>query len=125
MRWPDTCSSGPWENSMATKLALTSARLRINLSRLTFGLALASAIGPGCGDSHRSEAPAESIVRALAEPNWTTGVNYQVGDLVQFNGIVWECRQAHASTVGREPPGNYALWQRPTPVGSGPTPWTD
>jgi RHS repeat-associated protein len=110
---------------MATKLALVSARLRNNFTLVIVGLTLASAIGPGCGDSHRSEAPAESIVRALAEPNWTTGVNYQVGDLVQFNGIVWECRQAHASTVGREPPGNYALWQRPTPVGSGPTPWTD
>lgn len=87
-------------------------------------LTLIAALAPGCRDQDQKE-HVEAIARPLSEPNWQVGTTYRRGDLVQYNGIVWECRQDHPSMAGRQPPGNYALWQRPTPTGIGPTPWTD
>src|SRR4051812_47473564 len=111
-------------------MSTSPSRLLTKTDRQSFRILLAfvallAALDSSCHSSPSKEESVTSIARALAEPNWATGVNYQIGDLIQFNGIVWECRQSHTSALGREPPGNYALWQRPTPVGSGPTPWTD
>jgi RHS repeat-associated protein len=101
---------------MATRPSLAS----IDPSKLyrvfALGIALAGAFGPACSDSHRSDEAVAPIARALAEPNWTPGVTYQVGDLVQYNGIVYECRQTHTAAVGWEPPKVITLWQRPTPI---------
>jgi chitin-binding protein len=41
---------------------------------------------------------------------WATGVSYKIGDLVSYNGSVYECRQAHTSLVGWEPSNVPALW---------------
>jgi RHS repeat-associated protein len=66
---------------------------------------------------------ATRIARALAEPSWSPGTTYRVGDLIQYGGIVYECRADHTSAVGWEPPNALSLWQRPTPIGPGPAPW--
>src|SRR4029453_5920435 len=47
---------------------------------------------------------------------------YAVGAQVTFAGIVYECRQAHTSVTGWEPPRALSLWQRPPPRGL--SPWT-
>jgi RHS repeat-associated protein len=88
-------------------------------------VAIFAGLDSSCHSSPPREESAAPIARALAEPNWAPGITYQIGDLVQFQGIVWECRQVHTSAVGWEPPGTRSLWQRPTPTESGPTPWTD
>lgn len=41
---------------------------------------------------------------------WQPQTAYQVGDLVSFDGQVYQCRQAHTSLPGWEPPGVLALW---------------
>jgi chitinase len=43
---------------------------------------------------------------------------YRVGDLVTYNGVVYQCLQAHTSQPGWEPPYTPALWQ---PVSTGAT----
>ncbi|MFG2052583.1 lytic polysaccharide monooxygenase [Micromonospora sp. NPDC048930] len=41
---------------------------------------------------------------------WTAGTSYQVGDLVTYNGVTYQCRQAHTALPGWEPPNTPALW---------------
>lgn len=41
---------------------------------------------------------------------WQAFTSYAVGTLVTFDGEVYECRQAHDSLPGWEPPGVPALW---------------
>lgn len=43
-------------------------------------------------------------------PAWAAGVSYQVGDVVQYNGRLYECKQAHTSLAGWEPTNVPALW---------------
>lgn len=43
-------------------------------------------------------------------PAWRAGVAYAVGDLVSYAGRTYECRQAHTSLTGWEPPNVPALW---------------
>jgi beta-glucanase (GH16 family) len=43
-------------------------------------------------------------------PAWAPGVAYHIGDRVTYNGINYECRQAHTSIVTWEPPNTPALW---------------
>jgi hypothetical protein len=89
---------------------------------------LVAIIAIGCGENVGSGGPAgaqddpTSRQEALTAPAWAPGRSYAVGALVTFNGIVYECRQAHRSQAGQEPPKVYALWQRPTP--SGVAEWT-
>ncbi|MGH3681701.1 MAG: S8 family serine peptidase [Natronosporangium sp.] len=45
---------------------------------------------------------------------WEPFTFYPVGARVSFEGLVYECRQAHTSLPGWEPPNVLALWQ---PVG--------
>lgn len=42
---------------------------------------------------------------------WETGVSYQVGDTVTYNGQKYRCVIAHTSLPGWEPPNVPALWQ--------------
>ena len=66
------------------------------------------------------------VVTALAATTpaaWKTDTNYAVGARVTYNNIVYECRQAHKSRTGWEPPNVPALWQRPTPADN--QPWTN
>ncbi|MGH3735539.1 MAG: family 20 glycosylhydrolase [Micromonosporaceae bacterium] len=43
-------------------------------------------------------------------PAWQPNTAYQVGDQVSYNGRNYQCRQAHTSLVGWEPPNTPALW---------------
>ena len=43
-------------------------------------------------------------------PEWKAGVAYKVGDVVTYQGPQYQCRQAHTSQVGWEPPKVLALW---------------
>lgn len=49
-------------------------------------------------------------------PAWQPNTFYAVNALVTYNGITYQCRQAHTSQVGWEPPNVLALW---LPVSSG------
>lgn len=41
---------------------------------------------------------------------WQANKAYAVGDRVTYNGQTYQCRQAHTSLVGWEPPNTPALW---------------
>lgn len=41
---------------------------------------------------------------------WQANKAYAVGDRVTYNGTTYQCRQAHTSLVGWEPPNTPALW---------------
>ncbi|MEV6927165.1 lytic polysaccharide monooxygenase [Dactylosporangium sp. NPDC051485] len=43
---------------------------------------------------------------------WAAGTAYKVGDRVTYNGVTYQCRQAHTAIPGWEPPNVPALWQR-------------
>ena len=43
---------------------------------------------------------------------WSTGVYYNVNDLVTYNGNTYKCLQAHTSQAGWTPSGVPALWQQ-------------
>lgn len=45
-----------------------------------------------------------------ADPEWAAGVQYGIGDLVNYQGTQYECIQAHTSQAGWEPPNVPALW---------------
>ena len=69
---------------------------------------LGSAWGPGVFHSAHAQTP----------PPWQPWTAYRVGDLVTYNGVVYQCIQAHTSQPGWEPPNTPALWQ---PVSTGAT----
>jgi chitinase len=55
---------------------------------------------------------------------WAPNVVYAVGDTVTYGGQTYQCRQAHTSLIGWEPPNVLALWLplgTPTPGGGGAT----
>jgi|SRR5579859_4160323 len=56
---------------------------------------------------------------AQSIPNWAPNTAYAVGALVMFNGVEYQCIQAHTSEVGWEPPNTPALWQPVTSGGGG------
>jgi chitodextrinase len=37
-------------------------------------------------------------------------VSYRTGDIVTYGGGHWQCRQAHTSIAGWEPPNVASLW---------------
>ena len=53
-----------------------------------------------------------AVVAEDPEPTdeWQVGVSYATGDVVTYKGIQYECRQAHTSQAGWEPPNVLALW---------------
>jgi len=48
---------------------------------------------------------------AQSIPEWQPNTAYAVGALVMYNGVEYQCLQAHTSEVGWEPPNTPALWQ--------------
>ncbi|UJW31370.1 lytic polysaccharide monooxygenase [Saccharothrix sp. AJ9571] len=42
--------------------------------------------------------------------SWAAGTTYRVGDQVTFDGVTYQCRQAHTTITGWEPPVVPALW---------------
>lgn len=57
---------------------------------------------------------------AQSIPQWQPNTYYAVGALVMYNGVEYQCIQAHTSEVGWEPPNTPALWQ-PVSGGGGGT----
>jgi chitinase len=45
-----------------------------------------------------------------AYPAWVANKAYAVGNRVSYSGLNYECRQAHTSLTGWEPPNTPALW---------------
>jgi len=45
-----------------------------------------------------------------AYPAWVANHAYAVGDRVTYGGVSYQCRQAHTSLTGWEPPNVLALW---------------
>lgn len=43
---------------------------------------------------------------------WESGIEYDVDDRRQYDGILYRCVQAHTSQAGWEPPNVPALWVR-------------
>jgi len=42
--------------------------------------------------------------------SWAPGTAYRIGDRVTFNGLSYQCRQAHTAITGWEPPNAQSLW---------------
>lgn len=59
------------------------------------------------------------LVAVNAATPWAPNTYYAVGAIVTYNGIDYQCIQAHTSLVGWEPPNVPALWG---PIGTSATP---
>ncbi len=55
-----------------------------------------------------------AVPRAGAANEWAPYVSYKVGDQVTYQGVTYQCIQAHTSLPGWEPPIVPALWGRLT-----------
>ncbi|ATB35645.1 chitinase [Cystobacter fuscus] len=51
-----------------------------------------------------------TLASAAARGEWAPNVGYAQGDSVTYSGKGYDCRQAHTSLVGWEPPNVPALW---------------
>jgi hypothetical protein len=110
------------------------AKLSIRRFAATTGWLVAAVAAASCSpEPEAPEGAAGSVALAGAQgllataattpAAWKTNVNYAVGALVTYQGIVYQCRQAHRSSAGAEPTKAPALWQRPTPETN--LPWTN
>jgi chitinase len=65
-------------------------------------------------------------VSAANRGAWAPNTAYAIGDTVTYNGLTYQCIQAHTSLTGWEPPNVPALWTpvsvTNTPVGATNTP---
>ena len=68
--------------------------------------------GAACdrGDEAAADPTEIAVTACAAAPAWTVGKAYRVGDLVTFNGNVYQCIQAHTSQADWSPPVVPALW---------------
>ena len=57
-----------------------------------------------------SSTPSPSSTPTAGAPAWQPNTMYALGALVSYAGRTWQCRQAHTSLVGWEPPNVPALW---------------
>ncbi|WP_113704284.1 carbohydrate-binding protein [Nonomuraea lactucae] len=78
--------------------------------RRVFVALLAALTMIGAGAATTVPAAARSAV-TVAAPQWQPGTFYAVGARVTYNGVDYECRQAHTSQVGWEPSNVPALWK--------------
>lgn len=56
-------------------------------------------------------------------PAWATVTAYAIGDVVSYDGKVWECVQAHTSQADWTPSTIPALWKARSPSDSVIMPW--
>jgi predicted carbohydrate-binding protein with CBM5 and CBM33 domain len=54
--------------------------------------------------------PAPTATTNPGSTTWTAGTAYKAGDRVTYNGVTYQCRQAHTALSGWEPPNVAALW---------------
>ncbi|MDR6316631.1 lytic polysaccharide monooxygenase [Actinoplanes couchii] len=57
-----------------------------------------------------SPKPTPTPTATSGTTTWAAGTAYQVGARVTYNGVAYQCRQAHTALVGWEPPYTAALW---------------
>ncbi|WP_240506821.1 carbohydrate-binding protein [Thermoactinospora rubra] len=89
------------------------------LRALVLALAVVMAAGlPAQAQPATTVTAATATVQAAAAP-WAPNTPYAAGARVTYNGVEYECRQAHTSLPGWEPPNVPALWK---PVDGGGTP---
>ncbi|MEV4323865.1 carbohydrate-binding protein [Microbispora rosea] len=96
----------------------TGRRARTALALLA-SLLLAVA-GLVAGTAASASAAPNSVVM-LAYPAWAPNTWYAIGARVTYNGVDYECIQAHTSLTGWEPPNVPALW-KPVSGGGNPSP---
>ncbi|WP_030511676.1 carbohydrate-binding protein [Microbispora rosea] len=87
----------------------TGRRARTALALLA-SLLLAVA-GLVAGTAASASAAPNSVVM-LAYPAWAPNTWYAIGARVTYNGVDYECIQAHTSLTGWEPPNVPALWKQ-------------
>ncbi|MFI7037166.1 carbohydrate-binding protein [Microbispora rosea] len=87
----------------------TGRRARTALALLA-SLLLAVA-GLVAGTAASASAAPNSVVM-LAYPAWAPNTWYAIGARVTYNGVDYECIQAHTSLTGWEPPNVPALWKK-------------
>ena len=51
------------------------------------------------------------ITKGQNAPAWKSGVDYEVSEIVIFNGVTYKCIQAHKSDNANQPPNVPAIWQ--------------
>lgn len=89
-----------------TTLTYTASGLAADTS-YTFTVRAVDAAGNESAASNAVTAKTASSSSAAA---WAPNVAYTPGTLVTYNGATYECRQAHTSLTGWEPPNVPALW---------------
>jgi hypothetical protein len=86
-------------------------------SALVLAFVAAGCGAPDTGDGVRGE---ESVVCPAKIAPWAVGTHYNVGDLVTFDGAVFQCRQAHTPVDGWFPNIVPALWNPVQCAGGNP-----
>lgn len=61
-------------------------------------------------ESANSNAVSVKTAPPPAATPWAPNTSYTVGQLVSYNGLIYQCRQSHTSLPGWEPPNVPALW---------------
>ena len=61
---------------------------------------------------HPHRHPPRPAATAAPGGTWAPGVSYAIGARVTYGGLTYQCRQAHTSLPGWEPPNMPALWLR-------------
>ncbi|HWS37775.1 MAG TPA: lytic polysaccharide monooxygenase [Actinoplanes sp.] len=54
--------------------------------------------------------PTPTTAPTSGTTTWAAGTAYPVGARVTYNGVTYQCRQAHTALAGWEPPYTAALW---------------
>ncbi|MGI5160259.1 carbohydrate-binding protein [Microbispora sp. CA-102843] len=72
---------------------------------------LLAVAGLVAGTTASASAAPNSLVM-LAYPAWAPNTWYAIGARVTYNGVDYECIQAHTSLTGWEPPNVPALWKK-------------
>ena len=62
----------------------------------------------------------QALESLLLYPEWTSGVEYAVGDRRRYDGHLYRCQTAHKSQDDWTPPLTPALWTRITAEGEWP-----
>src|SRR5262245_62073849 len=74
-------------------------------------LAVAAVMGGACVTDPNDEQSVElSSTQCASAAPWAEAHRYSVGDVVQFGGSIFQCRQAHTSQADWTPPAVPALW---------------
>src|SRR6478735_1959235 len=105
--------------------SILSRKLGFAFSFMAMMLAF-GAVGCGAGEIDDGQGGAVENSLTVACPAktapWAIGTHYNVGDLVTFNGGVFQCRQAHTPVDGWFPNIVPALWNPVQCAGGNPAP---